>query len=383
MGGNSRKKRVNRSFLDIIGRIGDPILNLISGGYISRLKERERMLASRVIDLNVAYKKEKVKLAKQVGRAEASRDKLEFELNEANNEIEGLKGELADTRSSIEFYWTNAHTQFQEALVGLRNFHLKAGMEVDEETLVKSVGATMQRLGIAIKDARMIIRGLEGIVEKGERENLIGRYMNELEKDKVLIYVDGEQRIVSATEPAREILGDTIVGRKVEAIASRLGPMMTRVIPTYETGFYFDDILIDGKMLEVNMERTRSREYIGAILILIPKKKQGLLYRMRRNYNEMLTDLVSNALALPPGEQKVGLRLSSVSDDVAERIYGLSLSGYFRNKIQIVADSQEVYDALMSKNVPESMVFKNYMEGKAAKPAPEEGLSGELAPEIT
>ncbi len=174
-----------------------------------------------------------------------------------------------------------------------------------------------------------------------------------------MIYIDDEQRIVSATEPAKELLGDNIVGRKVEAIASRLGPMMTRVIPTYEPGFYFEDVLIDGKMIEVNMKRARTREYVGAILTLIPEKRRGLLYRMRRDYNrdynEMLTDFVSKALALPI-EQKAGLKLSSVSDDVAERIYGLSLSGYFRDRVQIIAESQEVHAKLREHNVPEEMI---------------------------
>jgi hypothetical protein len=375
MGGSSRKKRVNLSLWDRVWSITHPFLDLLSGGYISKLKrfidysqEQNRILANRVMGLNSAHENEKREWEKRTGKVETEKEELGLR-------VSGLEGKLAKTQSTIRYYWANAHEQFQEALTGLREFYIKAGMEVDEKTLLRSVGDIMQRQVMAVKEAgdkvaeaNAKVDEMKEVVKAIKRDSILAETLMYLDDTRPVISLGINNVIEAASKTAQTLFNRRVVGEYADSLYDGLSAMIGYVAETYEEGF---DLNLRRRTAKVQVRRF-GEEYIGAVITFEDRRLLGGLFS-RDKIREAVNKAVMLDYASVPSVINL-TRLREVSKEMGRRLYGLCRSDYFRKRLSVRVDSAEVYSALEKYGVPHEMM--DYTgEFKAST---EKGLEGAL-----
>ena len=384
MGGN-RYKRVNWSLWNRLWSIPNSFLDLLSGGYISRLEkyladsaERERTLSGRVVSLASAYDKEKRIWEKRIRIVEATNERLEGKVAEAEGALALAQEELARVKQGIIYYWPNAHQQFQEALAGLQEFYATAGMEIDEETLAKSVGLTMQRLKMATKEAGARVADMQREVQESREKNVLADALIELDTGKPLLVIGVNNVIEAANETAQRLFDRRFVGEYADSLYDGLSAMIGYVAETYEKGF---DLNLRNRIARVRLRRVRNAgEYIGGAVVTF-EQKEGWLGDLLHRKRDEIREAVNKAVIL----NDVGMpfiinltRLREVPKDTGRRLYGLSKSNYFRQRLTVRVGNAGVYTELEERyGVPLEMM--DYTgESKAST---ERGPEGTVAPE--
>ncbi|MBW2981798.1 hypothetical protein KY343_02855 [Candidatus Woesearchaeota archaeon] len=347
---------------------------------IQNSTKNEIASSERMISIERGYKEERFELATKVTDAEAENERLEVESDKRNQTIAGLEEKLASTqgdltfaqtelgelkkdhkktcdeltevKQGIEYYWSNAHQQFQKAIKGLRTFYEKAGMEVDEETLAKSVGGIMQRMKEALKEANMRLDEAEVIKKNG----ILADALMDLDETKPIVVL-GINNIVEAASISVESLFDKrYVGEYADSIYDGLAVMISYAAETHEEGF---DFKLRDKIAKVRIRRVNNH-YIGAILTF--EERMGLI-RSWLSKKDRIREGVSKALLFgEKGPFIINLtnieNPDQITSDTSKRLYSLAASDYFRENLRIKVGSQEVYTALEKKHgIPYSMLI--------------------------
>jgi PAS domain-containing protein len=394
MGGSSRKRRENRSFRDKFFSVGHSFFDLLSGGYISRLRkrlaesaERERTLSGRVMNLNLAHKEEAREWEKRVGRAEARNERLDLALVKAGSEIAGLEGKLAETQGELAL--VQERYARAQAIIDA-NPELEGAMTDLEEYFAK-IGVKGEKFG---KNALNLIRRMKTFVkmayekvEEARRGNVLGRAYVKLADKKAVFVLDEKHRIEAMSSAAESLVGKDVTGKEVAYVSSTLSRVLGYVAPTYEEEFSATlGSVGDSRDVRADVKFERYYgQHIGAFVVIGPKPWYRRRTRMDGAYTLVasgvfdngaeLTKMVNAAVAIDYGRTPICMDLRAtgeVSDEVARRIGGLTQSKYFRNRLKMVVGNRDVRDKLVKYDVPKEMM----VDGLAR-----DGSVGEIVPE--
>jgi len=349
---------------------------------------------------HLTLRRRNIELASRLAMKEAENEGLIDKLGEADREIEekderigGLEEELEEQRiklvqlnedyqglsSSLEAFMMDNYQEFNTALNEVRELHRKLGTDIDDITLIKGVLTTVQYQRKAVKEANKKVAAMEEKVAEAERKGILVQVAMEVGEIKTpIIVLDGNNRIKAMSKSAVELVSYDATGKQASHVFNKLYRMIANVLPTYENGFYVDNLFSDSR-LHVHMKRTAKREYIGAILVA--EKRKGWLQRSNRTQYDSLNQVVSEAVA---DDKNIPIDLRKaidIPDEFVKRLYGLSLSGFFKKKTKIVVNNSKIYDKLVNYGVPKDMVVYAAIEETKKNPEKSElGLEGAITP---
>ncbi|MBW2965621.1 hypothetical protein KY342_00790, partial [Candidatus Woesearchaeota archaeon] len=304
---------------------------------------------------------------------------LRKDYDEQSTELTSVKKENAEVKSGMEYYWANAHMQFQEAIKGLRAFYGKAGVKIDEETLAKSVGYVLEKQRTAVKEADVRVTEIRKEVEEIRRNSILARALMELDSEKPILVINRNNVIEGVSKSAERLIGRDVTKKYIDSVYSGLAFMIDRVAETYEPGFDIYSVkgLNTDRIVKVHIGRVVN-EYIGAVLTFEEKGWFGGLFREKDKIREavnktvILNDFSTRSI--------INLtKLKQVPEEIGRRLYGLSRSDYFRHSILVRVANPEVYETLEKKyGIPFNMLeFAGEL-----KVSTEEGLEGALPKKV-
>ena len=313
-------------------------------------------------------------------KAENSSWAKEKELKRIYEKLRVVQEENAQLSKSPEASKLMLYEEIRQELEGLKRLHIATGIEIDDETRARGIFAVIKWLKHAAQEADARTAEMRNEIRRIKERYILAQVNLYLEDNNAVFVLDDDNRIEAISRPAEEILGiGNGVGETAACITKGLGAMIGHVAPTYEPGFYLDDVgvgTLKKADLQVHIERSsKDNNYLCLFLVVEKRKKPHFWHRM--SDQEKLEEVVS--MCLVNGKERIMdlSKATEVSDEVAKRIYGLSLSKYFRDRVRIVVGNQEVFDKLAGDyKVPRNMIKITYDRGEA----PETSADGEAQP---
>lgn len=305
------------------------------------------------------------------------RKETEKTLRDLRHDYSNLNEEHEILSAGIEAFMMDHYYEFIEAMNEVRELHKKMGRKdiISDVEIVKGVLCSVRAQREAVKQASVKVEKMKEYVAKAEREGIMFQAaMHTGEIKTPIVVLDGNGVIQSMSLSAEKIINPRNIGKNISDIYSRFARSITNLIPTYENGFYVENLTPD-YFLDVHIKRTKEKEYIGSILVFSENKKAW--WKKENKGYDSLNDVVSQALAYDK-TMPIDLRkVRNLGNDDIDRLYGLSRSNFFKERIKIIVTNQTVYGKLKYGGVPEEMIL--YAPSDKEKPN-ELGFEGGIAP---